>query len=84
MSLKIILQTRGCVTERYITDTIYAHTVTEKTAEVELREKQLYTRRLPLYLVRNTYRLEEELNRCYSELEKEGFCKDSVREYGLC
>lgn len=30
--------------ERYITDTIYAHTVMEKAAEIQLREKQLYTR----------------------------------------
>ena len=55
--------------ERYITDTIYTHTVTEKAAEIELREKQLYTRLSALISG------EEELNRLYNELEKEGFCK---------
>ena len=61
--------------ERYITDTIYAHTVTEKTAEVELREKQLYTRLFTLISGEEYLQIEEELNLCYSELEKELFCK---------
>ena len=61
--------------ERYITDTIYAHTVTEKTAEVELREKQLYTRLSTLISGEEYLQIEEELNLCYSELEKESFCK---------
>ena len=61
--------------ERYITDTIYAHTVTEKTAEIELREKQLYTRLSTLISGEEYLQIEEELNLCYSELEKELFCK---------
>ena len=61
--------------ERYITNMIYAHTVTEKTAEVELREKQLYTRLSTLISGEEYLQIEEELNLCYSELEKELFCK---------
>lgn len=61
--------------ERYITDMIYTHTVTEKAAEIELREKQLYTRLSALISDEEYLQIEEELNRCYSELEKELFCK---------
>jgi hypothetical protein len=75
VEFKIILQTRGCIVERYITDTIYAHTVTEKTAEIELREKQLYTRLSALISGEEYLQIEEELNRFYNELEKEGFYK---------
>ena len=39
----LAINTRGNVMERYITDTIYTHTVTEKAAEIELREKQLHS-----------------------------------------
>lgn len=61
--------------ERYITDTIYTHTVTEKAAEIELMEKQLYTRLSALISGEEYLQIEEELNRFYNELEKEGFCK---------
>lgn len=61
--------------ERYITDMIYAHTVTEKAAEIELREKQLYTRLSALISGEEYLQIEEELNRFYNELEKEGFYK---------
>ncbi len=61
--------------ERYITDTIYTHTVTEKAAEIELREKQIYTK-LSAFISGEEYlQIEEELNRFYNELEKELFCK---------
>ena len=61
--------------ERYITDTIYTHTVTEKAAEIELREKQLYTRLSALISGEEYLQIEEELNRFYNELEKELFYK---------
>lgn len=61
--------------ERYIADTIYAHTVTEKAAEIELKEKQLYTRLSALISGEEYLQIEEELNRFYNELEKELFCK---------
>lgn len=61
--------------ERYITDTIYAHTVTEKTAETVLKEKQLYARLSALMSGEEYLHIEEELNRFYNELEKESFCK---------
>lgn len=61
--------------ERYITDMIYTHTVTEKAAEIELREKQLYTKLSALISAEEYLQIEEELNLCYSELEKELFCK---------
>ncbi len=61
--------------ERYITAMIYTHTVTEKAAEIELREKQNYTRLSALISGEEYLQNEEELNLCYSELEKELFCK---------
>lgn len=61
--------------ERYITDTIYTHTVTEKTAETELKEKQLYARLSALIPGEEYLLIEEELNYFYNELEKESFCK---------
>ena len=61
--------------ERYITDMIYTHTVTEKAAEIELREKQLYTRLSALISGEEYLQIEEELNRFYNELEEEGFGK---------
>lgn len=61
--------------ERYITDMIYAHTVTEKAAKIELREKQLYTRLSALISGKEYLQIEEELNCFYNELEKELFCK---------
>lgn len=51
--------------ERYITDTIYTHTVTEKAAEIELREKQLYTMLSALISGEEYLQIEEELNRFY-------------------
>lgn len=61
--------------ERYLTDVIYAHTVTDKSPELELREKHIYTK-LSSYLSGEDYlRIEEELNHFYDELGKELFCK---------
>ncbi len=61
--------------ERYITDTIYTQTVTEKAAEIELKEKQIYTRLSALISGEEYLQIEEELNRFYNELERELFCK---------
>ena len=61
--------------KRGITDIIYAHTVTEKAAEVELREKQLYARLSILISAEEYLQIEEELSRFYNKLEKELFCK---------
>lgn len=61
--------------ERYITDIIYTQTVQEKSAEIELAEKRLYTRLSSLLSEKEYLRIEEELNTIYSILEKELFCK---------
>lgn len=61
--------------ERYITDTIYTQTVTEKAAEIELKEKQIYTRLSALISGEEYLQIEEELNRFYNQLERELFCK---------
>lgn len=75
MSLKYFTG-KGCyVMKRCITDIIYAHTVTEKAAEVELREKQLYARLSILISAEEYLQIEEELSRFYNKLEKELFCK---------
>lgn len=61
--------------KRCISDIIYAHTVTEKTVEIELREKQLYSRLSALISGEEYLQVEEELNHFYNELEKELFCR---------
>lgn len=61
--------------ERYVTDTIYTHTVTEKAAEIELREKRIYAKLSALISDEEYLPIEEELNLLYNELEKELFCK---------
>ncbi len=61
--------------ERYITDVIYAHTVTRKAAEIELKEKQIYIRLSALISREEYLQIEEELNRFCNELEKELFCR---------
>ena len=52
--------------ERFITDMIYAHTVTEKATEIEFMEKQLYTRLSALISGEEYLQIEEELNRFYN------------------
>ncbi len=61
--------------ERYVTDTIYTHTVTEKAAEIELREKRIYAKLSAPISGEEYLPIEEELNLFYNELGKELFCK---------
>lgn len=59
--------------ERYITDAIYNNIQQRKSVEVELAQKRLYTK-LSSVISGNEYlTIEEELNRIYSEVEKELF-----------
>lgn len=61
--------------ERYLTDLIYAHRVTDKSPELELREKHLYTKLSSCISGEEYLRIEEELNHFYDELGKERFSK---------
>ena len=61
--------------ERYFTDVIYTHRVTDKSPELELREKQLYTKLSAAISGEKYLRIEEELNHFYDELGKELFYK---------
>ena len=63
--------------ERYITDSIYYNKTWEQTAG-ELTEKRIY-RRLAALIPREDYLpIEEELNECYRNLEKEWFYRGFV------
>ena len=59
--------------ERYFTDVIYTHRITDKSPELELREKQLYTKLSAAISGEKYLRIEEELNHFYDELGKELF-----------
>ena len=61
--------------ERYLTDVIYSHRVTDKSPELELKEKHLYTKLSANISCEEYLRIEEELNHFYDELGKELFYK---------
>jgi hypothetical protein len=61
--------------ERYITDVIYTHTTTQKSNELEIRERKLYAK-LSSHISEEEYlQIEEELNSFFDELGKELFCR---------
>jgi len=74
-ALTKIFKSGGYIMDRNITDMIYAQTVTGKSAELELKEQQLYKRLSALIPDKEYLKIEEELNRHYEELCKELFCK---------
>lgn len=60
--------------ERYITDAIYNNIPQRKSVEMELAQKRLYTKLSSVISGSEYLPIEEELNRIYSEVEKELFC----------
>lgn len=59
--------------ERFITDMIYANRHTLKSPTLELEQQRLYTKLSSLISEEEYLLIEEELNRIYSETEKELF-----------
>lgn len=59
--------------ERFITDMIYTNRHTSKSPTLELEHQRLYTKLSPLISGEEYLMIEEELNRIYSETEKELF-----------
>lgn len=59
--------------ERFITDIIYTNRHTSKSPMLELEQQRLYTKLSSLISMEEYLMVEEELNRIYSEIEKELF-----------
>ena len=59
--------------ERFITDMIYTNRHTSKSPTLELEQQRLYTKLSSLISGEEYLMIEEELNRIYSETEKELF-----------